>query len=254
MTAPALPAISLAGQVAVVTGAGRNIGRAIAVRLAEAGADVALVGRSEGLLEEVATAIRRLGRGALAFPCDVADAAAVAATAEKIVEKFGRIDILINNAGVTRDKLLLRMDEADWDEVLDVNLKGAFHFSKVAARAMIRQKRGRILSVTSVIGQIGNAGQANYAASKAGLIGFTKSLAKELAPRGITVNAIAPGFIDTAMTQVLAADVREALLRSIPLARFGTPQDVAQVALFLASEHAGYITGQVINVDGGMVM
>jgi len=244
----------LEGQVALVTGAGRNIGRAIAVRFAEAGADVALVGRTPGPLDEAAEAIRALGRGALPFPCEVSDGAAVAATVEKVIEKFGRIDILVNNAGVTRDRLLLRMDEADWDEVLAVNLKGAFNFSKAVARQMVRQKRGRILNITSVIGQIGNAGQANYAASKAGLIGFTKSLAKELAPRGITANAIAPGFIQTAMTQGLSPEVRENLLRSIPLGRFGTPEDVATVALFLASERAGYITGQVINVDGGMVM
>jgi len=244
----------LAGQVALVTGAGRNIGRAIAIRLAEAGADVAVVGRTPAPLEETAAAIRALGRGALPFACEVSDGPAVAATVEKVIEKFGRIDILVNNAGVTRDRLLLRMDEADWDDVMAVNLKGAFHFAKAAARQMVRQKRGRILNITSVIGQIGNAGQANYAASKAGLIGFTKSLAKELAPRGITVNAIAPGFIETAMTEGLPPEVRENLLRSIPLARFGTPEDVATVAHFLASESAGYITGQVVNVDGGMVM
>jgi 3-oxoacyl-[acyl-carrier protein] reductase len=240
--------------VALVTGAGRNIGRAIAVRLAAAGADVAVVGRTPAPLEEVAASVRALGRGALPFSCEVQDGAAVAATTEKVVEKFGRLDILVNNAGVTRDRLLLRMEEGDWDEVLAVNLKGAFHFAKAAARQMVRQKSGRILNVTSVIGQIGNAGQANYAASKAGLIGFTKSLAKELASRGITVNAIAPGFIETAMTQGLSPEVRENLLRSIPLGRFGTPEDVASVAEFLASDRAGYITGQVINVDGGMVM
>ncbi len=243
----------LDGQTALVTGAGRNIGRAIALRFAEGGADVALVGRTREPLDEVAGAIRTLGRGALTFPCDVTDGLQVGQTTEKVVEEFGRLDILVNNAGVTRDKLLLRMDESDWDEVLNVNLKGAFHFARAAARQMVRQKRGRILNVTSVIGLIGNAGQSNYAASKAGLIGFTKSLAKELAPRGITVNAIAPGFIDTAMTQVLSPEVRESLLRSIPLARLGTPEDVADVALFLASESAAYITGQVINVDGGMV-
>lgn len=245
---------SLEGRVALVTGAGRNIGRAIALAFAGAGADLALVGRTPEPLEEVAAAIRALGRGALPFPGDVTDATRAAAIVEKVVEEFGRLDILVNNAGVTRDRLLVRMEEADWDEVLDVNLKGAFHFAKAAARQMIRRKAGRILSVTSVIGQIGNAGQANYAASKAGLIGFTKSLAKELAPRGITVNAIAPGFIETAMTQVLSAEVRDGLLRSIPLARFGSPEDVAAVALFLASPQADYITGQVLNVDGGMVM
>ena len=245
---------SLAGRVALVTGAGRNIGRAIALRLAEAGADVAAVGRTLGPLEETAEAIRALGRGALPFACEVQNGAEAAATVEKVIEKFGRIDILVNNAGVTRDRLLLRMDEADWDDVMAVNLKGAFHFAKAAARQMVRQKSGRILNITSVIGQIGNAGQANYAASKAGLIGFTKSLAKELAPRGITVNAIAPGFIETAMTEGLPPEVRENLLRSIPLGRFGTPEDVAIVAHFLASEGAGYITGQVVNVDGGMVM
>lgn len=244
----------LTGRIAVVTGASRNIGRAIALHLAEAGADVALVGRDEAALEEVALAVRALGRGALPFRCAVEDAVESAKTVEKIIERFGALDILVNNAGVTRDKLLIRMDEADWNEVLAVNLTGAFHFAKGAARQMIRQKRGRIVNITSVIGQIGNAGQANYAASKGGLIAFTKSLAKELAPRGITVNAIAPGFIETAMTQGLSAEVRDKLLHDIPLGRFGTPDDVADVALFLASDPAAYITGQVLNVDGGMVM
>jgi 3-oxoacyl-[acyl-carrier protein] reductase len=244
----------LTGRIAVVTGGSRNIGRAIALRLAEAGAEVALVGRDEAALEEVAAAVRALGRGALPFRCSVENAEEAGATVEKIIERFGALDILVNNAGVTRDKLLLRMDESDWSEVLAVNLTGAFHFAKGAARQMVRQKRGRIVNITSVIGQIGNAGQANYAASKGGLIAFTKSLAKELAPRGITVNAIAPGFIETAMTQVLTPAVRDKLLGDIPLARFGTPDDVADAALFLASDHAGYITGQVVNVDGGMVM
>ncbi|MFN0149095.1 MAG: 3-oxoacyl-[acyl-carrier-protein] reductase [bacterium] len=244
----------MTGRIAVVTGASRNIGRAIALHLAEAGAELALVGRDEAALEEVALAVRALGRGALPFRCAVEDAAESAKTVEKIIERFGALDILVNNAGVTRDKLLIRMDEADWNEVLAVNLTGAFHFAKGAARQMIRQKRGRIVNITSVIGQIGNAGQANYAASKGGLIAFTKSLAKELAPRGITVNAIAPGFIETAMTQGLSAEVRDKLLHDIPLGRFGTPDDVADVALFLASDPAAYITGQVLNVDGGMVM
>lgn len=244
----------LTGRVAVVTGASRNIGRAIALRLAGAGAEVALVGRDEAALKEVATAVRALGRGTLPFRCSVEDAGEASQTVEKIIERFGALDILVNNAGVTRDKLLLRMDESDWSEVLAVNLTGAFHFAKGAARQMVRQKRGRIVNITSVIGQIGNAGQANYAASKGGLIAFTKSLAKELAPRGITVNAIAPGFIETAMTQGLTPAVRDKLLGDIPLARFGTPDDVADAALFLTSDHAGYITGQVVNVDGGMVM
>lgn len=244
----------LTGRVAVVTGASRNIGRAIALRLAEAGAEVALVGRDEAALGEVAEAVRALGRGALPFRCSVEDAEQASQTVEKIIERFGALDILVNNAGVTRDKLLLRMDESDWSEVLAVNLTGAFHFAKGAARQMVRQKRGRIVNITSVIGQIGNAGQANYAASKGGLIAFTKSLAKELAPRGITVNAIAPGFIETAMTQVLTPAVRDKLLGDIPLGRFGTPEDVADTALFLVSDRAGYITGQVLNVDGGMVM
>ena len=244
----------LTGRVAVVTGASRNIGRAIALRLAEAGAEVALVGRDEAALGEVAEGVRALGRGALPFRCSVEDAEQASQTVEKIIERFGALDILVNNAGVTRDKLLLRMDESDWSEVLAVNLTGAFHFAKGAARQMVRQKRGRIVNITSVIGQIGNAGQANYAASKGGLIAFTKSLAKELAPRGITVNAIAPGFIETAMTQVLTPAVRDKLLGDIPLGRFGTPEDVADTVLFLTSDHAGYITGQVLNVDGGMVM
>lgn len=244
----------LANQIAVVTGAGRGIGRAIALGFANAGADVACVSRTAENSEKVAAEIRALGRQAWALAVDVADGAAVTAAAEKILSEAGRVDILVNNAGVTRDGLLMRMSEADWDTVLDTNLKGAFLFTKAFARSFIKQRSGRIINVASVIGLIGNAGQCNYAASKAGLIGFTKSTARELASRGITVNALAPGFIDTDMTAALNEELRAELLKKIPLNSFGQPDDIAQAARFLASPAARYITGQVLVVDGGMVM
>src|SRR5262245_39052747 len=244
----------LANQIAVVTGAGRGIGRAIAVKFASQGADIACVSRTAENSEKVAGEIRALGRKAWAHAVDVADAAAVAAAAEKIVAEAGRVDVLVNNAGVTRDGLLMRMSEADWDTVLDTNLKGAFLFTKAFTRAFLKQRSGRIINVASVIGLIGNAGQCNYAASKAGLIGFTKSLARELGSRGITVNALAPGFIETDMTAALNAELRTELLKKIPLNRFGQPEDIADAALFLAGPSARYITGQVLVVDGGMVM
>ncbi|MCX6884246.1 MAG: 3-oxoacyl-[acyl-carrier-protein] reductase [Verrucomicrobia bacterium] len=244
----------LASQVAVVTGAGRGIGRAIALKFAAAGADVVCVSRTAENSERVASEIRALGRKAWAVAVDVADTAAVGSAAEKILAEAGRVDILINNAGVTRDTLLMRMSESDWDAVLDTNLKGAFSFTKAFSRSMIKQRSGRIINVSSVIGLIGNAGQCNYAASKAGLIGFTKSIARELASRGITVNALAPGFIETDMTSGLSDALKAELVKNIPLGRIGQSEDVAEAALFLAGPGAKYITGQVLTVDGGMVM
>ena len=245
---------SLAGQVAVVTGAGRGIGRAIALKFAAAGADVVCVSRTQENSEKVATEIRALGRRAWALAVDVADAAAVATAAETALKEAGKVDILVNNAGVTRDGLLMRMSDADWDTVINTNLKGAFNFTKSFTRAFLKQRSGRIINVASVIGLIGNAGQANYAASKAGLIGFTKSVAKELASRGITANVLAPGFIATDMTAVLKEDMKAEVLKQIPLGSLGEPEDIANAALFLASAEARYITGQVLAVDGGMVM
>lgn len=244
----------LANQVAVVTGAGRGIGRAIALRLATEGADVVCVSRTADNAEKVAEAVRKSGRKAWALALDVSDATAVNAAAEKVLADPGRVDILVNNAGVTRDGLLMRMSEADWDAVLNTNLKGAFLMTKAFTRAFVKQRSGRIINVASVIGLIGNAGQANYAASKAALIGFTKSVARELASRGVTVNALAPGFIETDMTAVLPADLKAGLLQRIPLNRFGQPDDIAEAAVFLAGPGARYITGQVLTVDGGMVM
>ncbi len=244
----------LANQIAVVTGAGRGIGRAIALKFAAAGADVVCVSRTAENSEKVALEIRALGRRAWAHAVDVSDSVAVAAAGEQILAGCGRVDILVNNAGITRDGLLMRMSEEDWDTVLNTNLKGAFLFTKAFARSFIKQRSGRILNVASVIGLIGNAGQCNYAASKAALIGFTKSIARELASRGITVNALAPGFIETDMTAVLKPETKAELLKQIPLNCLGQPEDVAQAALFLASPAARYITGQVLTVDGGMVM
>ncbi len=244
----------LVSQIAVVTGAGRGIGRAIALKFAAEGADVVCISRTVENSEKVAAEIRALGRKAWAHALDVADAAAVSATVEKILADTGRADILVNNAGVTRDGLLMRMSDADWDTVLDTNLKGAFLVTKAFSRAMLKQRSGRIVNISSVIGLIGNAGQCNYAASKAGLIGFTKSVAKEFAPRGVTVNAIAPGFIETDMTAELKPEMREQVLKQIPLGSFGQAEDIAHAALFLASPGARFITGQVLAVDGGMVM
>jgi len=248
------PMAQLANQIAVVTGAGRGIGRAVALKYAAEGADVVVVSRTAENSEKVANEIRALGRKAWAHAVDVADGAAVAAAAEKILTECGRVDVMVNNAGVTRDGLLMRMSEADWDTVLDTNLKGAFLFTKAFTRAFAKQRSGRIINVASVIGLIGNAGQANYAASKAGLIGFTQSVARELAGRGVTCNALAPGFIETDMTAELNAEIRTELLKRIPLGSFGQAEDIAGAALFLASPAARYITGQVLTVDGGMVM
>jgi 3-oxoacyl-[acyl-carrier protein] reductase len=244
----------LANQIAVVTGAGRGIGRGIALKFAAAGADVVCVSRTADNAEKAAEELRALGRRAWAHAVDVSDAAAVTDASEKILQETGRVDILVNNAGITRDGLLMRMGEEDWDTVMETNLKGAFLFTKAFTRTFLKQRSGRIINVASVIGLIGNAGQCNYAASKAGLIGFTKSIARELASRHITVNALAPGFIETDMTAVLTPEVREGILEQIPLKHFGAAEDIANAALFLAGPGGRYITGQVLSVDGGMVM
>jgi 3-oxoacyl-[acyl-carrier protein] reductase len=244
----------LTGQIAVVTGAGRGIGRAIAHKFATEGADVVCVSRTVENSEKVAGELRAMGRKAWALAVDVSVSASVNSAVEKILAEAGKVDILVNNAGVTRDGLLMRMSDEDWDVVLNTNLKGAFNFTRALSRSFIKQRSGRIINIASVIGLIGNAGQVNYAASKAALIGLTKSVARELAGRGITVNAVAPGFIETDMTAVLKPELIAELLKKIPLNTLGQAEDVASAALFLASNGAKYVTGQVLTVDGGMVM
>jgi 3-oxoacyl-[acyl-carrier protein] reductase len=241
--------------VAIVTGAGRGIGRAVALRLAKEGARVACVSRTEGNAQKVADEINAIRPDlAKAYAVDVADHAAVQKTGAQILSDFGRADILVNNAGVTRDVLAMRMSLEDWESVIGTNLRGAFSFTHSIIRAMIKQRGGRIINISSVIGLMGNAGQTNYAASKAGLIGFTKALARELASRNITVNAVAPGFITTDMTSGLSEEVKKSIHAKIPLGKTGTPEDIANAVAFLASAEASYITGQVLCVDGGIVM
>ncbi|MBI2836069.1 MAG: 3-oxoacyl-[acyl-carrier-protein] reductase [Chloroflexi bacterium] len=244
--------MDLTNKVAIVTGSGQGIGRAIAIRLAEAGATVVVNSVSVSALA-VAEEIKAMGKTALAVPGDVSSAADVARLVEQATTAYGRIDILVNNAGIARDQLVLRMSDEEWDRVMAVNLKGAFLCTRAVLRPMVRQRWGRIINITSIVGITGNAGQANYASAKAGMIGFTKSVAKEVASRNITVNAIAPGFIETAMTGKVPEKQREELMSRIPTGYFGTPQDVAEAVAFLASEEARYITGQVLCVDGGMV-
>ena len=243
--------IDLSGKTAVVTGSTRGIGKAIAEALAASGARVAVVGRDRDRATAVAAGI---GRGAAVFACDVSDTAAVAALIADVEREFGGIDILVNNAGLTRDNLVMRLKDEDWDAVLDANLRGAFAAIRAVSRGMMKKRAGRIINMASVVGLTGNKGQANYAASKAGLIALTKSVAKELGSRNILVNAIAPGFIETEMTDAMTPEARGALNSLIPLERLGRPEDIASMVVFLASDRASYITGQVLVVDGGMVM
>lgn len=245
----------LTGKVALITGASRGIGQAVALEMARAGADIAVnYSGSEAAAQATVDQVKALGRKAIMVKANVADADEVAAMVEAVQAEFGHIDILVNNAGITRDTLLMRMKDSDWDDVININLKGVYLVTKAVSKLMMKQRSGRIINMSSVVGVTGNAGQANYSASKAGVIGFTKTCAKELASRGILVNAIAPGFIHTDMTDVLPDKVKEATLAAIPLHRMAEPKEVASVAVFLASEYASYITGQVLNVDGGMVM
>ena len=245
----------LEGKVAVVTGASRGIGKAIACKRASLGATVIInYNGSKDKAEEVKAEIENAQGKAAVYQCNISDYGKCESFIQKVIKTYGSIDILVNNAGITRDGLLMKMSEEDFDQVIETNLKGAFHTIRFASRQMLRQKSGRIINLSSVVGVTGNAGQANYAASKAGVIGLTKSAARELASRGITVNAIAPGFIETDMTSVLSEKVKEGAAAGIPLGVFGKPEDVAAAAAFLASDEAGYITGQVLHVDGGMVM
>ncbi|NWG02378.1 MAG: 3-oxoacyl-[acyl-carrier-protein] reductase [Syntrophaceae bacterium] len=246
--------MKLKGKVALVTGAAQGIGRSVALLLARNGADVVISDINLEKAEETAKEIESLGQKAMAVKVDVAHFTEVEQMVGTILEQFGKIDILINNAGITRDKLILRMTEEDWDAVLNVNLKGTFHCTKAVIRHMAKQRSGKIVSIASVVGEMGNAGQANYSASKAGVIGLTKTIAREFAQRGINVNAVAPGYIETPMTEVLPERVKEELKRLIPMERLGKPEDVAEAVLFLVSEESNYITGQVLNVNGGIYM
>ncbi|APP17185.1 3-oxoacyl-[acyl-carrier-protein] reductase FabG [Bacillus altitudinis] len=245
----------LTNKTAVVTGASRGIGRSIAIDLAKKGANVVVnYSGNEAKANEVVDEIKALGQQAFAVKADVSNAEEVQALMKQAVDTFGSIDILVNNAGITKDNLLMRMKENEWDDVININLKGVFNCTKAVTRQMMKQRSGRIINVASVVGVCGNPGQANYVAAKAGVIGLTKTTAKELASRHITVNAVAPGFISTDMTDKLDENVQTEMLKQIPLARFGAPEDISNVVVFLASEGAGYITGQTIQVDGGMVM
>jgi 3-oxoacyl-[acyl-carrier protein] reductase len=244
----------LQGRVALVTGASRGIGRAIAQRLARDGADVALVARSVDALAETKRVVEAAGRRALALALDIADAKAIGDGVKRVVDEMGRLDIVVNNAGLTRDGLAMRMSDEDWDTVLDVDLKGVFVFCRASLRALLKSPAGRIVNVSSIVGMIGNAGQANYAAAKSGLFGLTRSLAKELGGRKVTANVVCPGFIETDMTNGLSAEIKQNSLKSIPLGRFGTGDDVAAVVAFLCSDAASYVTGTVVPIDGGLAI
>lgn len=247
--------MSLANKIALVTGGSRGIGKAIVLELAKSGAHVAInfAGNREAA-EQVAQEVEALGRKSMLLQANVADSTAVQAMVKQVIDQFGQIDILVNNAGITRDNLMMRMKEEEWDDVLNINLKGVFNCTKAVTRQMMKQRSGRIINISSVVGAMGNAGQANYAAAKAGVIGLTKSAARELASRGITVNAVAPGFITTDMTAVLDEEIIKQLTAQIPLSRLGQPEDIAKAVRFLASDEASYMTGQTLHIDGGMYM
>jgi 3-oxoacyl-[acyl-carrier protein] reductase len=247
--------MTLEGKVALVTGASRGIGREIALELARQGANVAVnYAGSESKANEVVDEIKAIGKEAFVIKCDVSNSDEVAAMVKETVDRFGKLDILVNNAGITKDNLLMRMKEEEWDDVININLKGVFLCTKAVTRQMMKQRVGRIINITSVVGVSGNPGQANYVAAKSGVIGLTKTTAKELASRNITVNAIAPGFITTDMTDKLSDEVKDEMLKQIPLARLGEPKDIAKMTAFLASDDASYITGQTVHINGGMVM
>ncbi|MCA1062339.1 3-oxoacyl-[acyl-carrier-protein] reductase [Rossellomorea sp. AcN35-11] len=247
--------MNLEGKVALVTGASRGIGREIALELAREGCNVVVnYSGSEAKANEVVDEIKGLGRNAIAFQCNVSESESVQAMVKETIGQFGAVDILVNNAGITKDNLLMRMKETEWDDVININLKGVFLCTKAVTRQMMKQRNGRIINISSIVGVSGNPGQANYVAAKSGVIGLTKTTAKELAPRGITVNAIAPGFISTDMTDQLPEDVRNEMLKQIPLSRFGDPKDIAKAVTFVASDSAAYMTGQTLHIDGGMVM
>ncbi len=246
--------MSLQGRTAIVTGAAQGIGRAIAEALAQAGADIAVADLDPSRSGETVAAVENIGRKALNLKVNVADAGETKSMVEQVLKVWGKVDILVNNAGITRDGLLLRMKEEDWNLVLQINLNGTFNCTKAVLQPMTKQRYGRIVNIASIVGVIGNAGQANYSASKAAVIGFTKTVGREYASRNVTVNAVAPGFIDTAMTHGLSADVKDTLLKQIPLGRLGTPADIAAAVRFLVSEEAAYITGHVLHVNGGMLM
>jgi 3-oxoacyl-[acyl-carrier protein] reductase len=246
--------MTFSGRVALVTGASQGIGRACALRLAQSGATLALAARNQEKLNDLATQIAASGGKAEAFSLDVGDEEQIKSTFKTVIERFGKIDILVNNAGITRDQLVMRMKRADWDTVLNTNLTSAYLCTQQAIGSMLKQRWGRIINITSIFGQMGQAGQANYAASKAGLIGLTMAVAREVGSRNITCNAVAPGFIETAMTSVLKDDFKENAIKMIPLGRVGSPEDVASAVAFLASEEASYISGHVLNVNGGMLM